>query len=179
MLNLPNCITLLRLPMIAGVVLFLSMESTTSDRAAVLLAVAIVGSDVLDGYIAKKYSQITEFGQFIDPLVDKLFIASALLALFVRGEVAVWVIVVILGRDLAVTALRAYLGRKGASMPAVRAAQHKTTLQSLMVILLIAVSGNPLWLQGLIWITVGVTLYTGFRYFLTASALLQERKTAK
>lgn len=95
--NLPNLLTMLRMAMIALFLHLFAMDMLYGALAVYLLAFL---TDVLDGYIARKRNLITSFGKLMDPLADKLMLITALAALLSRGWVPVWVLVVIVAKEL-------------------------------------------------------------------------------
>lgn len=110
-LTIPNALSALR---IAGVpVFFWLIVGPERDGAAVLLLAASGLTDYLDGYLAKRLNQFSRLGELLDPIADRLYIMAAILALSLRGIIPVWVVVALVGRDLAMTALMGFLKTKG------------------------------------------------------------------
>lgn len=113
-LTVPNALSLLRL---VGVPLFLWLvlvdESTARDGLAILLLMASGITDWLDGWLARSLGQTSRVGQLLDPLVDRLYVVSTLIALAVRDVIPGWLVVVLLGRDAALTALLPVLRAHG------------------------------------------------------------------
>ena len=107
MFNLANQLTLARIFFVVPIILLLYFPGKiTCFLAAVLFGIASL-TDFLDGHIARKGNMVTSFGKFLDPLADKLLICSILIMFVELGWVPAWVTVVIIGRELAVTGLRA------------------------------------------------------------------------
>jgi len=108
-LNLPNKITLLRIAIIPLLMTAILLPYRWSKILAIFIFALAALSDAIDGYVARSYSQVTEFGKFADPIADKLLIASALLCFVQLGEFGGWgapIVMVILAREFLVTGLR-------------------------------------------------------------------------
>jgi len=102
-MNLANKITLARIALIPlFMICFLNMQSVMI--ALIIFAVA-AGTDKLDGYVARKYNQITNLGKLLDPLADKLLIAVALVMMVQENMISSWIAVIIIGREIVITAL--------------------------------------------------------------------------
>ncbi|NUS73614.1 MAG: CDP-diacylglycerol--glycerol-3-phosphate 3-phosphatidyltransferase [Corynebacteriales bacterium] len=135
--NIANALTLLRLVMVPVFVLAL-LESDVSDSktmwrcAALVLFVAALGTDYLDGVLARAYQLITPFGQLMDPIADKALTGAAWLGLSYLGMIPWWVTIVILGRELGITLLRLWVIRRGV-IPASRGGKIKTVLQGVTI----------------------------------------------
>jgi len=120
---------------------------TNTIIALVLFCVASF-TDFLDGYVARKYNQVTDFGKFIDPLADKLLVTSALVLFAEQGAMAGWMVCVILARELIITSLRVVAANKGRVLAATWTGKVKTCVQIAGIILiflyyiLISCAGN-------------------------------------
>ncbi|MBI5197472.1 MAG: CDP-diacylglycerol--glycerol-3-phosphate 3-phosphatidyltransferase [Nitrospirae bacterium] len=136
-MNLPNLITLLRILLIPIFILIFSDPSP--DRAYWAAAIFLFASltDWADGYIARKWSQVTLMGKLLDPIADKLLILSALILLVDFERVASWIAIVIIGRELAVTGLRAIAASLGHVIHVEEMGKYKTTVQVIAIVLLI------------------------------------------
>lgn len=104
--------------------------------ALVIFAVASI-TDFLDGYIARKYDMVSNFGKFLDPLADKLLVCSALICLLKLNQISVWVVLIIILRDFTINAFRLIAVERGIVIAASWSGKIKTTLQMIMVIVLI------------------------------------------
>ncbi|MEA3486570.1 MAG: CDP-diacylglycerol--glycerol-3-phosphate 3-phosphatidyltransferase, partial [Thermodesulfobacteriota bacterium] len=104
--NLPNCITLLRLAVIP--VLFLLLLSPGRILSMVIAVLFIIASitDLVDGYVARKYNIMTTVGKFLDPVADKLIVSTAMIMMIPIGRIPAWIVAVIIMRDLLVDGLR-------------------------------------------------------------------------
>ncbi|OFZ96489.1 MAG: CDP-diacylglycerol--glycerol-3-phosphate 3-phosphatidyltransferase [Betaproteobacteria bacterium RIFCSPLOWO2_02_FULL_62_17] len=119
-LNLPNLLTWLRIAMIPGIVgVFYLPESMLSpgekNMTATALFIAAALTDWLDGYLARRLNQMSAFGAFLDPVADKLMVAAALILLVELDRTNAVVAIIIIGREIAVSALREWMARMGES----------------------------------------------------------------
>ncbi len=175
LVNLPNALTLLRLALVPVFVSFLVTGGTQWRIAAFgVFAVASV-TDLLDGELARRSGMITDFGKIADPIADKALIGSALITLSALGEVAWWVTVVIMVREVGVTALRFWVIRHGV-IPASRGGKVKTVLQMIAIGLYILPVDIGWARPAIMAAAVAVTLVTGADYVLRAIRL---RRTAR
>jgi CDP-diacylglycerol---glycerol-3-phosphate 3-phosphatidyltransferase len=136
-LNIPNALTLLRLVLVPVLAWLMTGEDISSKVAA--FAVFAVGSftDYIDGLLARRWGMVTDFGKLADPIADKALTGTALIGLSLLGELTWWATVIILVRELGITALREAVRRSTAIpaesrvIPASRAGKLKTALQVL------------------------------------------------
>ena len=156
------------------VVLVLSDNDAAGSVAA---AVFVFGAftDGLDGYLARRYSGSTTIGQWLDPLADKILVSAPVIALSIEGEFPVWAAVVIVGRELAVSLLRAYLGSRGVGMPASPWGKAKTAVQMVLVplYLLPLGTGADTGRRIVLGLAVALTVWSGLDYFLGAGRRAQ------
>jgi len=132
-------------------------------------------TDVLDGYVARAYGQLSSFGRMLDPIADKLLVSSCLLMLAADGTIrgwALWAAIVILCREILVSGLREYLAELRVTVQVTQLAKWKTFLQLLAVGFCIAGEAGDKILPittdigiGLLWFSAIMTLYTGWDYF--------------
>src|SRR5437868_15493039 len=131
-------------------------------------------TDILDGYFARKWGELTTFGRMLDPIADKLLVASCLFMLAFDGTIRavhVWAAIVILCREILVSGLREYLAELRVSVPVTRLAKWKTTLQLVAVGFLIAGEAGDAVVPvvtkvgiALLWLSALLTLYPGWDY---------------
>jgi CDP-diacylglycerol--glycerol-3-phosphate 3-phosphatidyltransferase len=171
--NLPTYLTLGRICLVPLVVGFLiSAESIHSLVAAILFAAAAL-TDWLDGMIARRWRQVTTLGKLLDPVADKVLVAGALISLVQVGRVEAWIVIVIIGREFAVTGLRAVSAAQDVVVAASDLAKYKTFSQYLAVTLLILEKNVPLGLEGeyaylsrgMLWAALTLTVVSGIDYF--------------
>ena len=180
-MNWANRLTLGRLALTILFVLSLS-SAWAYGRTIALLLFALAGiTDYWDGEIARRYGIVTNFGKLMDPLVDKVMMASAFICLVPLGAVPAWVATIVVARDFLITGLRLLASSEGAVLPAEKLGKHKTSWQIATVVyflLLLAahelklVAPGAAWWQkawryggnALLWITIGLTIYSGLGY---------------
>lgn len=178
-LNLPNALTVMRILLVPVLVVALLDETPNGDLfAAIVFAVASF-TDAVDGYLARSRNSITTFGKLMDPVADKLLILAALLALVSLHRVAAWVAMVIIAREFAVTATRMAATQQGVVIAANWWGKVKTIVQVACVFLLIAIDGEPAWLDALVYLTVAITVVSGIDYFFGLRRLLREAEARR
>jgi len=168
--NLPNLLTLIRILAIPLVVAFLFFPGPLPSFLAALFFSLAAITDLLDGYIARQQRRETAVGKLLDPMADKLLILSALIMLIPLGRVPAWMVVLIVGREVAVTGLRGIASAQGMVIAAGRRGKAKTVFQSIALIGLILhyeYLGIDFHFLGtiLLWVALVITLWSGWDYF--------------
>lgn len=178
--NVPNLLTYGRILAVPLIVLcfFLEGELNSSDFARwSALSIFVVASltDFLDGYLARIWEQTSNIGRVLDPIADKLLVASILLLLAADGTIAgwsLWAAITILCREILVSGLREFLAGLKVSVPVTQLAKWKTTIQLVAIGFLLAGPAGDKVLPyttemgiTLLWIAAVLTLYTGYDYF--------------
>ena len=177
--NLPNTLSFFRIGCIPLIVAFLFFpHKTTSFLAALVFALASI-SDLLDGFVARRHQMVTTFGQFLDPLADKLIVSAALIMLIPLGRVPAWMVVVIIGRELAIMGLRSVAGSEGKVITADHLGKQKMVLQTVAILGLLLhyeYYGVNFHAVGMffLWLAVIITLWSGFNYFSNFWHVLEE-----
>jgi CDP-diacylglycerol---glycerol-3-phosphate 3-phosphatidyltransferase len=174
--NVPNALTVVRILLVPALVLALLAKTGAGDLLAAAAFVAASATDALDGYLARRGDIVTTFGKIMDPIADKLLIIAALLALVSLSRVQAWVALVIIGREFAVTALRAAVGAgQGIVISANQLGKLKTVFQVALVLVLIIEHRLlgvrmmvPWWVYVIEYATVAITLASGAEYFRAA-----------
>ena len=179
-LNIPNLLTYARILAVPLIVLCFFIEGRLhgSDSARwVALVIFVVASvtDFLDGYLARIWDQTSNIGRMLDPIADKLLVASILLLVAADGTIAgwsIWAAIIILCREILVSGLREYLAALKVSVPVTKIAKWKTTVQMRAIAFLLAGPAGDKVLPytteagiTLLWIAAIVTIYTGYDYF--------------
>ena len=164
-MNTANKLTLCRVVMIPIFIVLLYLEF--AGHLWVALAVFILASitDFVDGYVARHYNQVTDFGKFMDPLADKVLVMAALLWFVEAGRLPAWVLLVVIVREFAVTALRLIAVERGRVIAAAWSGKVKTasTMVCICLMLLIARPALDLVCTAVILVT---TVHSGAEYFL-------------
>jgi CDP-diacylglycerol--glycerol-3-phosphate 3-phosphatidyltransferase len=163
--NLPNTLSLVRIFLVPFLVVFLIASAEPRNYPAAAIFLAAVFTDWLDGWIARSRKQVTTLGQLLDPIADKLLIAAALISLVGIGRVPSWVATVIIGRDIAITGLRAIAASQGLIIAASQLGKYKMAAEVVAVILLIL--DSPFLSLGGVALGVAVLLsvVSGIDYF--------------
>lgn len=167
-LNLPNALTLLRIFLVPILVVVL----LTRAEGGLYLGAAIFGlgvlTDYLDGYFARRRNQVTKLGILLDPIADKLLTAAAFLSLVEMGLVPAWMVMIILGRELAVTGLRNVAAGRGVLIAASPLGKGKMISQVVAIFLLLFSRPFPALVAAalvVLWVVVGLTVVSGVDYF--------------
>ncbi len=148
--NLPNALTLLRILAIPAVLYLITRADPVSSFYAALLFIGAAITDALDGYLARRTGAVTMMGKFLDPLADKLLVMGCLVFLVAQHRVAPWLAVVLIGRELAITGLRAIASAQGLVIAASAGGKNKTAFQLVGLTALILHYPYPLW--GTSWV---------------------------
>lgn len=165
-MNLPNYITLARIVMVP---FFIGLMIYHHYRLATVVFLAACVTDALDGMIARLRNQKTDLGAFLDPIADKLLIVSAFVTLVLRGILPVWLVMIVVSRDVILvlgSVVIYYTGHEFQARPSIIG--KATTFLQLLVVTLSLVfkiySINTPWVQVLYWMTAGFTIASGIQY---------------
>lgn len=169
-MNLPNKLTMGRIFAIPVFIVVFLMDYRIA--AAVIFVLAAV-TDMLDGHIARKHNLVTNFGKLMDPLADKLLVMSALICMVEVGDVAGWMVVVILGREFIITGMRQVAAAQGIVIAAGTTGKIKTITQMIAIPLLIlenwpfSALGIPVPFDVIfLWIALIMTIVSGAEYIM-------------
>ncbi len=168
--NIPNLLSLFRLLVIPFVVFFLFFPGPlASFMAALIFSLALI-TDLLDGYIARHQKTETTIGKLLDPMADKLLITSAMIMLIPLERIPAWIVVLIVGREIAVTGLRGIASVQGIVIAASKWGKAKTVFQSIALIGLILhyeYLSIDFHFLGMILLVIAllITLWSGLDYF--------------
>src|SRR4051812_18535646 len=119
-MNLPNQLTLARLLLCAVFTVFMSLDAPFTGVAALVVFILASLTDWLDGYLARKWNQITDMGKLLDPLADKILISAAYIGFVAQDLIPMWVVVCIIAREFLITGLRTIAAAKGVVLAAER-----------------------------------------------------------
>ena len=172
-MNIPIGLTLVRIVLVPLVMVFLISSSRVHVLIAAVIFIAASLTDWLDGLIARRRNQVTTLGKLLDPVADKLLVAAALISLVQISKVPAWMVVVMIGREFAVTGLRGIAASVGTVIPASDLAKYKTLTQYVAITLLILEKGVPpeyvpfFWLSdAALWVALVLTVVSGVDYFI-------------
>ncbi len=180
-MNLANIVTILRIVLVPIFVVILLTAMENKEIIALIIFVVAAISDTIDGYLARKYNQITDLGKFLDPLADKLLVVGALLALVYLQRVEAWVATVIILREILIAGFRFYFLVNDAVFSASWLAKKKTLLQIVSLGILIIYERLPypdiIFTVGTVslYIAVFLTVYSGVEYILKYSKTLKQK----
>jgi CDP-diacylglycerol--glycerol-3-phosphate 3-phosphatidyltransferase len=144
-MNLPNKLTLARLALTCAFVVCFFSTVRYGETCALVLFLAASVTDHFDGKIARRDNLITNFGILMDPLVDKIMICSAFIAFVGRGLMPAWMVILIVGRELAITGLRLLAASRNVVLAADNCGKHKTVSQMVAIVTLLILVSYPEW----------------------------------
>ena len=174
-LNLPNILTLLRILLVPVLVVVLLGETENGDLWAAIVFGLASATDAMDGYLARSRNAITSFGKLMDPIADKLLIIAALVSLVSVNRLAAWVAMVIIARELTVTVTRMQATQHGVIIASSWWGKAKTIVQVAAIFFLIAAGDpSPVWVDGLVYGAVAITIVSGVDYFFGLRRVLKE-----
>ena len=186
-MNLPNQLTVLRLALTFPFVFALSVNFPGAKLLALMIFIIGSATDYADGYIARRFNLITDFGKLMDPLVDKIMTISAFICLVSLRTLPAWAVIIIVSREFLITGLRLIAAAQGKVLPAERLGKHKMVWQiATIVYCLLLVTVDPRLDQRLsallhvtafilVCLTVGLTLWSGISYFAKNWDLVREQ----
>lgn len=180
-MNWANRLTVSRLGLTILFVMALNSEWPFGRTLAFVLFIIAGLTDFADGEIARRYRFVTNFGKLMDPLVDKIMIAAAFISLVPLKAIPAWAATIVVARDFLITGLRLLASAQGRVLPAETLGKHKTSWQIVTVLFFLALlsaqelryaDGSTTWWfrawhdggRALVWITIGLTLYSGLGY---------------
>jgi CDP-diacylglycerol--glycerol-3-phosphate 3-phosphatidyltransferase len=183
--TIPTLMTWTRIvaiPLIVGV-FYLPLEPTTRNLIATVMFVLFALTDWLDGYLARKLNQVSSFGAFLDPVADKFLVCASLLVLVHLDRIDVFVALIIIGREIAISALREWMAQIGASRSVAvhMLGKVKTTVQMVAIPFLLyhdhlfGLIDTHLWGTGLIWISAVLTVWSMVYYLQKALPEIRAR----
>jgi cardiolipin synthase len=167
-LTLPTLLTWARIvaiPLIVGV-FYLELDTATRNLVATAMFVVFALTDWLDGWLARRLNQTSSFGAFLDPVADKMLVCASLLVLVHLHRADAFVALVIIGREIAISALREWMAQIGASRSVAMLGKVKTTVQMLAIPfllydgLLFGVVDTRIWGTLLIWLAAVLTIWS-------------------
>lgn len=174
MINFANALTIARVAAIPPLVVLMFSDLPMAEWGAVILYACIAFTDWLDGWVARTYNQMSEFGRFLDPIADKILVGAMFVALTATDAINGWWLalpIIILTREFLVSGLREFLGPKGVIVHVSKLAKWKTASQMLALgFLIMAPSSTDAAIAGLLLLLLatGLTVVTGWDYLRSA-----------
>lgn len=171
-MNTANKLTMLRVVMIPLFLAALYWDFAFHEIVALSIFILASATDCIDGYVARHYDQITDFGKFMDPLADKLLVTSAMLWFVEMGQMPAWALLIVIAREFAVSGLRMIAADRGVVIAAAWSGKVKTA--STMVCICIMLIPQLAWLYlaqlplnaVCVAVIVVTTLWSGIEYFI-------------
>ena len=144
-MNIANRLTILRILLIVPFIIILVWKSDQFSYRLIAFVIFAIASltDFLDGYLARKFNLITNFGKLMDPLADKILVLSSLLIFVELKYVPAWMVIVIITRDFLINGIRSLAASKGHVLPAGYLGKVKTTTQMIAILLIILLGRSP------------------------------------
>jgi len=178
-MNIPNSLTGLRILSIPILIVVLLSQFDGKELVAFAIFVLAALTDTLDGVIARRKKQTSVFGQLLDPIADKLLVTAALICLVELGAVSAWMVIIIIGREIAVTGFRAIASSKRINIPASRLGKNKMILEAITISSLILgekILGQFYFLSQVgLWLVIAVAVISAAEYYIRfGSAVLSE-----
>lgn len=183
--NVPNTLTAIRL--VLSIVVFTLIPLGFFQPALIIFLIA-VSTDWIDGYYARKYNQVTKVGRIFDPFVDKIIICGTFICLAAEdgSGILAWMAVVVVGREMLVTALRAEIEASGGDFSASFAGKLKMVFQCAAVVAsllaLILAANLPDWLPSAViicvWVAIISTIQSGLEYVISAAKFFRSEDSA-
>tara|TARA_B100000676_G_scaffold115267_1_gene114722 strand:- start:968 stop:1549 length:582 start_codon:yes stop_codon:yes gene_type:complete len=136
-MNLPNILTIGRILITPLFIILLFYDHPYAKSWALFIFVTAMLTDIFDGYYARKYNLVTDYGRFLDPLADKVMVLSALISFAVMDVIPFWMVSLIIFRDVFVTGLRMAMSSKNKTMVTSKIAKRKTLSQVLIIIFIL------------------------------------------
>lgn len=177
-INLPNALTLFRIFLVPILVVVLLTKFTGREYVGLGIFLIAAITDFFDGYLARKYNQVTRLGMLLDPIADKLLVSAALISLVELHLAPAWMIVIIIGREFAVSGLRSIATQHGVTIPASPLGKGKMVSQVVAISLLILgwELGKFMFIATVaLWVVVVLAIISGVDYFMKFSRLFLRR----
>ena len=178
-MNLPNKLTTFRVVLIPFFVFFLLTDLVGNAGKWIALGIFIVASltDFLDGYIARKYNLVTNFGKFMDPLADKLLVCSAMICLIEKGAIPSWIVTIIIAREFIISGFRLIASDNGVVIAASYWGKFKTVFQMVMICLMIAdISQIAIVTTVVMYIALALTIVSLIDYLVKNKDVMKDTK---
>ncbi len=175
--NLPNTLSVIRLVLIPVIVICLYFPGRLGSFLAALFFGLAAITDLLDGFYARRHKKITSLGKFLDPLADKLLISATMIMLITLNRIPVWVVILIIAREMAVTGLRGIAVVEGIVIEASSLGKYKTIFQLVSLICLslhYEYLGVDFHIVGMtfLWVALILTMWSGWSYFRMTKKIL-------
>jgi len=177
-LNLPNTITLMRIGIIPVLFFLLLSPGPTGSLVIAFLFIIAALTDLLDGYIARRYQIVTTMGKLLDPIADKIVVNSAMILMIPIGRIPAWIVVITIIRDIAVDGIRSIASSEGIVIQASHLGKQKTLCQIIAISALLIhypLFGADAHVVGtaILYLALVLTVYSGVDYFVKFSSAIR------
>lgn len=175
-MNLPNKLTTFRVVLIPFFIFFLMTELIPYSKWIALAIFCIASlTDFFDGYLARKWNMVTNFGKFMDPLADKLLVCSAIIAFTAMDRMPAWIVIIIVAREFIISGFRLIAAEKGVVIAASYWGKFKTASQMFMIILFI-INIDALFIPGqvLMYIALALTVISLLDYIIKNKDVMKD-----
>jgi CDP-diacylglycerol--glycerol-3-phosphate 3-phosphatidyltransferase len=180
MLNVPNLLTLFRILLVPLLVVALLTKFEGKEYVALGLFLLAAATDVLDGYVARRRRQVTRLGKLLDPAADKILMSAAFISLVELNVAPAWMVVLIVARELAVSALRSFAAADAVVIAADLSGKVKTAVHTVAISVCIIHerlqdlgADDPFWLvPAVLWASVAMSVVSGLDYFIRYGRLV-------
>ena len=172
----------MRIAIIPLVIVFNYLDAPWNSWASLAVFLLASITDWLDGYLARKNNQVTTFGKLLDPLADKLLVLTAFLVILERQQIEAWVVIFMIGREMGVTGLRAFLAAERIVLPAGTLGKWKMVLQIVALSFLFVGGEFAIFLtigRYVLYVALVFSLYSAYLYFKRFWDLLGEKIIAE
>lgn len=174
-MNTANKLTLLRVILIPVYLVIWYLDFVGNNLVALAIFIIASVTDFIDGYVARHYNQVTDFGKFMDPLADKVLVITSMICFCAMGRFPAWALVIVIAREFAVSGLRLVAVDNGR----VIAAGWSGKVKTFATMVCLCIMHLPIW-DWLMWVCVIViaatTLYSGVEYFVKNKDVLNTNK---
>jgi len=179
-----NKITIIRILLVPVFMAFMLYGEVWSQVAALIIFVIASATDGIDGYIARHYNQITNFGKFMDPLADKMLTTAAFLVLLEFGRISSVAVMIVLAREFMVSGVRMIAGAEGKVIAASMLGKIKTVSQMMAIVAAIILMNNNLFPEQetamlltdiLVWISTAITVISGIDYIVKNREIFKDK----
>lgn len=174
-MNTANKLTLLRVILIPVYLIIWHLDFAYNNIVALIIFILASVTDFIDGYVARHYNQVTDFGKFMDPLADKVLVLTSMICFCSMGRFPAWALVIVMAREFAVSGLRMVAVDNGR----VIAAGWSGKVKTFATMVCLCIMHLPVW-EWLMWVCVIViavtTLYSGIEYFVKNKDVLNTNK---
>ena len=164
--NMANYLTIGRVLMIPVFLVLMYVDFPGSRYWALGVYIVACLTDFADGYIARHYNQISDFGKFMDPLADKCLVMAALCCFVEQGDMLAWILAIVLVREFAVSGMRLVAVEKGRVIAAAWSGKIKTASTMVCICLMLLLSNAATLRLVCVWIILLTTIYSGVEYFI-------------